>query len=175
MKERDANRTRALVKMTQRRRCSIVKMAHFTRKKKWTYGNYNNAKSNMRSGIYIQPAHILNVKVCLYRTRSNQNVTSLKTCKRFQPVAIFARGCLISLGQNCWWMVGLFWAKIRERPLAKVANLRVLCRGTLNRSWASSIIKRRGKYVFIQLGNARLAYGQDHRVLLIRRPSGKSP
>ena len=41
------------------------------------------------------------VVLYLHWTRSNQNLTSSTTCKRFQPVANFASGCLASLKQNC--------------------------------------------------------------------------
>ena len=42
--------------------------------------------------------------------RSDQNLTSSTTCESFQRVVIFVSGCLTSRRQNCWWMVGLFWA-----------------------------------------------------------------
>ena len=50
------------------------------------------------------------LKVHLHWTQSNQNLTILTICKKFQPTANFLNDCLPSLTQNYCWMFGLFWA-----------------------------------------------------------------
>ena len=59
-----------------------------------------------KQAVSEERASLKEINVRLHRMQSNQNVTSLATCKRLQPVTIVASGCLTSLktklGMNGW-------------------------------------------------------------------------